>query len=58
MGLVVERGTLKVTATSDAETPLVYGQRPLLTIDLWEHAYCNRKFVGATGTVMEFFHVL
>jgi len=20
--------------------------------------YCNRKFVGATGTVMEFFHVL
>jgi len=37
--LVVEHGTLKVTATRDAETPLVYGQRPLLTIDVWEHAY-------------------
>jgi Fe-Mn family superoxide dismutase len=37
--LVVEQGTLKVTTTRDAETPLVYGQRPLLTIDVWEHAY-------------------
>jgi Fe-Mn family superoxide dismutase len=37
--LVVEGGTLKVTKTGNADTPLVHGQTALLTIDVWEHAY-------------------
>ncbi len=37
--LVVQDGRLKVVKTSNAETPLVDGQTPLLTIDVWEHAY-------------------
>ncbi|MDX2272471.1 MAG: superoxide dismutase [Cyanobacteriota bacterium] len=37
--LVLENGTLKVTKTSNAENPLVHGQTPLLTLDVWEHAY-------------------
>jgi Fe-Mn family superoxide dismutase len=37
--LIAEHGSLKVTTTSDAETPLVSGQLPLLAIDVWEHAY-------------------
>lgn len=37
--LVLEGDALKVTATSNADTPLVHGQVPLLTIDVWEHAY-------------------
>ena len=37
--LVSEGGTLKVTKTPNAENPLVHGQTPLLTIDVWEHAY-------------------
>lgn len=37
--LVSEGGTLKVIKTSNAETPLTKGQVPLLTIDVWEHAY-------------------
>jgi len=32
-------GKLKIAATDNADTPLVYGETPLLTIDLWEHAY-------------------
>lgn len=32
-------GTLKIAATDDADTPIVRGERPLLTIDVWEHAY-------------------
>lgn len=32
-------GVLKITSTHDADTPLVYGQTPLLTVDVWEHAY-------------------
>jgi len=37
--LVVEGGKLKVTKTPNAETPISQGQVPLLTMDVWEHAY-------------------
>ena len=38
--LVLDRGSLKVTSLHDADTPVVYeGMQPLLTIDVWEHAY-------------------
>ncbi|HLO48996.1 MAG TPA: superoxide dismutase [Kamptonema sp.] len=37
--LVLDKGTLKVTKTPNAENPLVHGQTPLLTLDVWEHAY-------------------
>jgi Fe-Mn family superoxide dismutase len=30
---------LKIMATDNADTPLAHGETPLLTIDLWEHAY-------------------
>ncbi len=32
-------GSLKITSTHDADTPLAHGQTPLLTCDVWEHAY-------------------
>lgn len=37
--LVLDNGTLKVTKTSNADNPLTAGQIPLLTMDVWEHAY-------------------
>ncbi|MGA7938110.1 MAG: superoxide dismutase [Kovacikia sp.] len=37
--LVDDNGTLKVTKTPNAHNPLVDGQKPLLTLDVWEHAY-------------------
>jgi Fe-Mn family superoxide dismutase len=37
--LVLERGKLKIVDTHDADTPLAHGARPLLTMDVWEHAY-------------------
>lgn len=37
--LVLDAGKLRVVSTHDAGNPLVNGQLPLLTCDLWEHAY-------------------
>ena len=37
--LVLDGGALKVTSYHDADTPVVYDVKPLLTLDVWEHAY-------------------
>ncbi len=37
--LIEEGGKLKVVKTSNAETPLTTSAKPLITIDVWEHAY-------------------
>jgi Fe-Mn family superoxide dismutase len=37
--LVVDGSDLKITKTPNADTPLAHGQKALLTIDVWEHAY-------------------
>ena len=37
--LIRDGGHLKITSTSNAGTPLTAGQTPLLTCDVWEHAY-------------------
>lgn len=38
--LVLKDGKLELTSYHDADTPVVYeGVKPLLTLDVWEHAY-------------------
>lgn len=37
--LVLDNGKLKVVKTGNADVPLTTGMQPLLTIDVWEHAY-------------------
>lgn len=32
-------GKLKITATANADCPLAHGEKALITIDVWEHAY-------------------
>lgn len=34
-----KNGKLKITTTSNADTPIAHGETPLLTCDVWEHAY-------------------
>lgn len=37
--LTLANGKLEISATGNADTPLVHGKTPLLTLDVWEHAY-------------------
>ena len=37
--LIQDGPMLKVLKTANADTPLVHGWTPLLTLDVWEHAY-------------------
>lgn len=37
--LVLDAGKLKIVATSNAETPVTTAATPLMTCDVWEHAY-------------------
>ncbi|MDE2403360.1 MAG: superoxide dismutase [Sphingomonadales bacterium] len=38
--LVLDGGRLKVTSLHDADSPVAHeGMQPLLTVDVWEHAY-------------------
>ena len=37
--LVHKAGKLEIVSTGNAETPLTGGSVPLLTLDVWEHAY-------------------
>ncbi|PCJ21516.1 MAG: superoxide dismutase [Fe] [Candidatus Cloacimonadota bacterium] len=34
-----ESGELELIGTKDADTPLAHGKTPILTVDVWEHAY-------------------
>jgi Fe-Mn family superoxide dismutase len=37
--LILDQGSLKVTSLHDGDSPIAHGMTPLLTIDVWEHAY-------------------
>lgn len=37
--LVLKNDKLEIMKTSNADTPIAHGMKPLLTVDVWEHAY-------------------
>jgi Fe-Mn family superoxide dismutase len=37
--LVLDNAKLKVVKTANAEAPFTAGMKPLLAVDVWEHAY-------------------
>jgi iron/manganese superoxide dismutase-like protein len=54
--LVHDQGKLKVVKTSNAHTPIEQGLNPLLTIDVWEHAYsvdCQNRRIDHVNAVLD-----
>lgn len=37
--LVEKDGKLSVMKTANADTPIAHGMKPIITVDVWEHAY-------------------
>lgn len=37
--LVLNNGKLEIMKTANADTPIAHNLKPLLTVDVWEHAY-------------------
>lgn len=37
--LVLNNGKLQITKTANADTPIAHGVKPILVVDVWEHAY-------------------
>ncbi len=37
--VINSKGKLEITKTGNADTPIAHGLKPLITIDVWEHAY-------------------
>ncbi len=56
--LVTENRELKIITTSNQDCPLSAGQIPLLTIDVWEHAYYLKYRNRRADYVKAFFNVI
>ena len=52
--LVVNNDKLEVIKTANADTPLAHGLKPLLAVDVWEHAY-YLDFQNARGSYLDAF---
>jgi superoxide dismutase, Fe-Mn family len=56
--LVLDNGELKIIKTPNQESPISKGMIPLLTIDVWEHAYYLKYQNKRPDYVKNFFNVI
>ncbi|MBU0962257.1 MAG: superoxide dismutase [Proteobacteria bacterium] len=52
--LVMKDNRLEIMKTANADTPIAHGVKPLLTVDVWEHAY-YLDYQNGRGSYLEAF---
>lgn len=56
--LVVNSGELEIMTTPNQDSPLTQGMRPILTLDVWEHAYYLKYQNRRPEYIQAFFNVI
>ena len=56
--LVWDKGKLKITTSANQDCPLTKGQKPILCIDVWEHAYYLKYVNVRADYIKGWFHVI
>ncbi|MFH1592593.1 MAG: superoxide dismutase [Candidatus Woesearchaeota archaeon] len=56
--LVLDNGKLEIIQTPNQDSPLTQGKIPLITLDLWEHAYWKKYINRRNEYVDAFFNVI
>lgn len=56
--LVEDDGSLRITITPNQDNPLMYGVKPIIGIDLWEHAFYLKHKSNKGGWVDTFLEIL
>ncbi len=56
--VVNEEGALEVMSTANQDSPVIYGKKPILGLDVWEHAYYLKYQNRRPEYVENFFKVI
>jgi len=56
--LILTRGKLVLYTLPNHDSPLLVGERPLLGLDLWEHAYCTEHQWRQSDYVDTFWNIV
>lgn len=56
--LVVDNNNLEIIVTNNQDSPLSIGQKPILTLDVWEHAYYLKYQNRRIDYIKAFFEVI